>query len=86
MPAWSPDTDRVAGGLPCQVEVASEYRYFIRALPNTLVVAISQSGETMDTLAALEHVNSERALSAGHLCGTTAQWSASDGLSHSGWR
>ena len=56
-------------GLPCQVEVASEYRYRDSvALPNTLVVAISQSGETADTLAALEHVHSERVLSRLAIC------------------
>ena len=43
---------------PCQVEVASEFRYrdSVR-LPDTLVVCISQSGETADTLAALNHAN-----------------------------
>ena len=42
--------------LPCQVEVASEYRYRESViLPDTLVVSISQSGETADTLAALKH-------------------------------
>ena len=41
-------------GIPCQVEVASEFRYrHPVADPDTLVVAISQSGETADTLAAL---------------------------------
>jgi glucosamine--fructose-6-phosphate aminotransferase (isomerizing) len=41
-------------GLSCQVEVASEYRYRNKVVhPNTLFVAISQSGETADTLAAL---------------------------------
>jgi len=42
--------------IPANVEVASEYRYR-RSVPNprTLVVAISQSGETADTLAALKH-------------------------------
>ncbi|HEX4882057.1 MAG TPA: glutamine--fructose-6-phosphate transaminase (isomerizing) [Porticoccaceae bacterium] len=41
-------------GIPCQVEVASEYRYRKVVVPaNTLLVAISQSGETADTLAAL---------------------------------
>ncbi len=41
-------------GIPCQVEVASEYRYREVAVPaNTLFVTISQSGETADTLAAL---------------------------------
>ncbi|MDH3407201.1 MAG: glutamine--fructose-6-phosphate transaminase (isomerizing), partial [Gammaproteobacteria bacterium] len=42
-------------GLPCNVEIASEYRYRKHVvLPGTLVVAISQSGETADTLAALQ--------------------------------
>ncbi len=42
-------------GIPCQVEVASEYRYRKVVVPkNTLFVAISQSGETADTLAALK--------------------------------
>ncbi|MBL8298877.1 MAG: glutamine--fructose-6-phosphate transaminase (isomerizing) [Rhodanobacteraceae bacterium] len=41
-------------GLPCSVEVASEYRYRETVVPgNTLFVAVSQSGETADTLAAL---------------------------------
>ena len=41
-------------GLPCAVEVASEYRYRTTVVPEgTLFVAISQSGETADTLAAL---------------------------------
>ena len=41
-------------GTPCQVEVASEYRYRNAAVPEgTLFVTISQSGETADTLAAL---------------------------------
>ncbi|MBM3376343.1 MAG: glutamine--fructose-6-phosphate transaminase (isomerizing) [Betaproteobacteria bacterium] len=43
-------------GLPCTVEIASEYRYRTSVWqPQTLVVAISQSGETADTLAALDH-------------------------------
>ncbi|HZN85816.1 MAG TPA: glutamine--fructose-6-phosphate transaminase (isomerizing) [Burkholderiales bacterium] len=43
-------------GLPAQVEIASEYRYRDSVPdPATLVVAISQSGETADTLAALRH-------------------------------
>jgi glucosamine--fructose-6-phosphate aminotransferase (isomerizing) len=43
-------------GIPCSVEVASEYRYRVSvANPKTLVVTISQSGETADTLAALNH-------------------------------
>lgn len=41
-------------GIPCQVEVASEFRYREPVVsPNTLFVTISQSGETADTLAAL---------------------------------
>jgi glucosamine--fructose-6-phosphate aminotransferase (isomerizing) len=43
-------------GIPCTVEVASEYRYRNPVIPeNSLFVAISQSGETADTLAALRH-------------------------------
>jgi glucosamine--fructose-6-phosphate aminotransferase (isomerizing) len=45
--------------VPCQVEVASEYRYRDSVPnPNTLVVTITQSGETADTLAALRHAQS----------------------------
>ena len=45
--------------LPTQVEIASEYRYR-DSVPNprTLVVVISQSGETADTLSALKHAQS----------------------------
>ena len=43
-------------GMPCNVEIASEYRYRNPAVgPDTLVVGISQSGETADTLAALSY-------------------------------
>ncbi|HEX5394082.1 MAG TPA: glutamine--fructose-6-phosphate transaminase (isomerizing) [Rhodocyclaceae bacterium] len=45
--------------LPCTVEIASEYRYRESVpMPDTLVVAISQSGETADTLAAVKHAKS----------------------------
>ena len=46
-------------GIPCTVEIASEYRYRT-SVPNSqqLVVAISQSGETADTLAAIKHAKS----------------------------
>ena len=45
--------ERIAG-LPVDVEVSSEFRYREAALsPNTLALAVSQSGETADTLAAL---------------------------------
>ncbi|MRR49956.1 MAG: glutamine--fructose-6-phosphate transaminase (isomerizing) [Rhodocyclaceae bacterium] len=47
-------------GLSCSVEIASEYRYRLSvADPDTLVVAISQSGETADTLAALQHAKAQ---------------------------
>jgi glucosamine--fructose-6-phosphate aminotransferase (isomerizing) len=47
-------------GLPCNVEIASEYRYR-ESVPNpkALVVTISQSGETADTLAALNYARSK---------------------------
>ena len=46
-------------GLPCVVEIASEYRYR-ETVPNrnTLVITISQSGETADTIAALQYAKS----------------------------
>jgi glucosamine--fructose-6-phosphate aminotransferase (isomerizing) len=51
-------------GMPCSVEIASEYRYR-DSVPNprALVVTISQSGETADTIAALSH-----AQKLGHRC------------------
>jgi glucosamine--fructose-6-phosphate aminotransferase (isomerizing) len=46
-------------GIPCSAEVASEYRYRDSvANPKALIVTISQSGETADTLAALKHAKS----------------------------
>jgi glutamine---fructose-6-phosphate transaminase (isomerizing) len=48
--------------IPCEVELASEFRYRDPVLTRTtLVVAISQSGETMDTLMALRHAREQRA-------------------------
>jgi glutamine---fructose-6-phosphate transaminase (isomerizing) len=48
--------------LPCEVELASEFRYRDPVLDrSTLVVAISQSGETMDTLMALRHARAQKA-------------------------
>jgi glucosamine--fructose-6-phosphate aminotransferase (isomerizing) len=45
--------------IPTQVEVASEYRYRDSVpSPRTLVVTITQSGETADTIAALKHARS----------------------------
>ncbi|TNY38770.1 glutamine--fructose-6-phosphate transaminase (isomerizing) [Thermomonospora catenispora] len=49
-------------GLPCEVELASEFRYRDPILTRTtLVIAISQSGETMDTLMAVRHAREQRA-------------------------
>ncbi len=46
-------------GLPCSVEIASEYRYRTAvANPRHLVVTISQSGETLDTMEALKYAKS----------------------------
>ena len=46
-------------GIPCNAEIASEYRYRESVPnPNALIVTISQSGETADTLAALDHAKS----------------------------
>jgi glucosamine--fructose-6-phosphate aminotransferase (isomerizing) len=54
--------------LPCTVEVASEYRYRTPVVPaGTLFVAVSQSGETADTLAALRATRGNAAY-----CGTLA--------------
>ena len=54
-------------GIPCSVEVASEYRYRRVVIPEgTLFVTISQSGETADTLAALR--SAKRAGYVGSLC------------------
>ncbi len=48
--------------LPVQVEMASEFRYRDPVLGrNTLVIAVSQSGETADTLEAVRHARSQRA-------------------------
>ncbi|GAB2924527.1 glutamine--fructose-6-phosphate transaminase (isomerizing) [Micromonospora polyrhachis] len=48
--------------IPCEVELASEFRYRDPVLDrSTLVVAISQSGETMDTLMALRHAKAQKA-------------------------
>ena len=58
-------------GIPCDVEIASEYRYRRHAAKqNSLFVTLSQSGETADTLAALEYA---RELGFGHtltICNT----------------
>jgi glucosamine--fructose-6-phosphate aminotransferase (isomerizing) len=48
--------------IPCEVELASEFRYRDPVLDrSTLVIAISQSGETMDTIMALRHAKEQKA-------------------------
>src|SRR5512139_1859576 len=48
--------------IPCEVELAHEFRYRDPILTrSTLVIAISQSGETMDTLMAVRHAREQRA-------------------------
>jgi glucosamine--fructose-6-phosphate aminotransferase (isomerizing) len=48
--------------IPCEVELASEFRYRDPVLTrSTLIIAISQSGETMDTLMALRHARDQQA-------------------------
>ena len=55
--------------LPVNVEIASEYRYRDSVPnPNTLVVTISQSGETADTLAALKHARSQDMINTLTIC------------------
>lgn len=56
-------------GVPCNVEIASEYRYrnpIVAA--GTLFVTISQSGETADTLAALEHAKQKSYIGSLAIC------------------
>ncbi len=49
--------------IPCEVELASEFRYRDPILTrSTLVIAISQSGETMDTLMAVRHARGQQSL------------------------
>jgi glucosamine--fructose-6-phosphate aminotransferase (isomerizing) len=48
--------------IPCEVELASEFRYRDPILDRqTLVIAVSQSGETLDTLMAVKHAREQRA-------------------------
>ncbi|MCO7556871.1 glutamine--fructose-6-phosphate transaminase (isomerizing) [Metapseudomonas otitidis] len=56
-------------GVPCQVEVASEFRYRkVVVRPDTLFVTISQSGETADTLAALRNARAGGYLASLAIC------------------
>ena len=62
---WAEELAKV----PCQVEVASEFRYRDIFVPeNTLFVTISQSGETADTLAALQKAKESGYLSTLSIC------------------
>src|SRR5690606_7720688 len=55
-------------GIPCQVEVASEFRYRkVVVQPDTLFVSVSQSGETADTLAALRNAKEKAPGQGGYL-------------------
>ncbi len=55
--------------LPCQVEVASEFRYRKPVVsPDTLLVTLSQSGETADVLAALRHLDSNHLVASLAIC------------------
>jgi glutamine---fructose-6-phosphate transaminase (isomerizing) len=56
-------------GVPCSVEIASEYRYRESWLnPKTLVVTVSQSGETADTIAALEYAKRRAPVTSLSIC------------------
>lgn len=56
-------------GVPCAIEVASEYRYReVVVMPNTLFVTLSQSGETADTLAALRFAKTAGYLASLAIC------------------
>ncbi len=56
-------------GIPCQVEIASEFRYREPLLlAKTLIVTISQSGETADTLAALQEAKKRGAIGSLVIC------------------
>jgi glucosamine--fructose-6-phosphate aminotransferase (isomerizing) len=56
-------------GVPCQVEIASEYRYRnVVVPPSTLFITLSQSGETADTLEALRMAKSAGYLGALTIC------------------
>ena len=55
--------------IDCRIEIASEFRYRKKiVLPNTLLIAISQSGETADTLAALRQAKEMHYLSTLAIC------------------
>ena len=56
-------------GIPCAVDIASEYRYRdVVASPSQLVVTISQSGETLDTMEALKYAKAQGATRTLSIC------------------
>jgi glucosamine--fructose-6-phosphate aminotransferase (isomerizing) len=56
-------------GLPCQVECASEFRYRQPVLlSDTLLILLSQSGETADVLAALRHIDTDYLVASLAIC------------------
>lgn len=61
-------------GLPTTIEIASEYRYFGIKRPDNLTIFISQSGETLDTLAAIKKAknNQSKTLVITNVQGSTA--------------
>ena len=55
--------------LACQIEVASEYRYRQAVVPeDTLLITLSQSGETADSLAALRHIDKTKLAASLAIC------------------
>ena len=74
--------------IPVEVELASEFRYRDPIIDRgTLVIAISQSGETMDTLMALRHAKDQRAkvLSICNTNGSTIPRESDGGAVHTCW-
>ncbi|MCS5559935.1 MAG: glutamine--fructose-6-phosphate transaminase (isomerizing) [Oceanospirillaceae bacterium] len=56
-------------GIACQIEVASEYRYRQAVVPeDTLLIILSQSGETADSLAALRHIDRSKLAASLAIC------------------
>jgi glucosamine 6-phosphate synthetase-like amidotransferase/phosphosugar isomerase protein len=65
-PWWPNTSSRSSRASPCEVQYASEFRYRNPIVEEgTVLVAISQSGETADTLAALEEARERGALTLG---------------------
>jgi len=56
-------------GIACQIEVASEYRYRQAVVPaDSLIITLSQSGETADSLAALRHIDKTKLAASLAIC------------------